>query len=387
MLRKLTAGMVLFMFLGSQTIATAYAVDNPLYRPNNKMGIHILSDVELPEAAKLVNSNGGDWGYVTIPMQIYDTNYSKWQRFMNNASRLHVIPIIRIATEASAGDTAVWRKPNPEDIMNYANFLGSLNWPTRNKYIIVFNEVNRSDEWGGGVNPQEYAELLSFSYSVFKSKSQDFFIISSGMDNAAPNRGSAYMNEYAYLKAMNDAVPGIFNQVDGIASHSYPNPGFSQPPSATSTTGVNSFSYESQLIKSLSGKDLPVFITETGWSTKSVSDVEISHYYETAFSTIWNNDHVIAVTPFLLQGSSSPFQQFSMLDSSNNPSKEYATLLSMPKNQGDPALPAKVLSANVRIVHTTPSPEPTAASEKSKSAYVASIYSAFSGVFDWIMGK
>jgi hypothetical protein len=386
MFKKVTASLLFLPILLTMTLSQAYAVDNPMQRPNNKMGVHILFDRELPEAAKLVNSNGGDWGYVTIPIQIGDMNFKKWQRFMNTAAKLHVVPIIRLATEGSSSNSGVWRKPQPEDIMNYANFLSALSWPTKNRYVIIFNEVNRGDEWGGSINPQEYADLLSFSYSVFKSKSQDFFVISSGMDNAAPNQGTTYMNQYNYIRQMDAAVPGIFNQVDGIASHSYPNPGFAQPPSATSFMGIGSFAYESQLIKSMSGKDLPIFITETGWSTKAVSDEDISHYYQQAFNTIWNNDHIIAVTPFILQGSGGPFQQFSLLDANNTPSKQYQFLQSMPKNQGDPALPPKVLSANIHIIHTTPTPE-ASATEKTKPIPASSIYSAFASVFSWILGK
>ena len=32
----------------------------------NKFGIHILDPSELQQAAELVNSSGGDWGFVTI---------------------------------------------------------------------------------------------------------------------------------------------------------------------------------------------------------------------------------------------------------------------------------------------------------------------------------
>ena len=33
------------------------------------------------------------------------------------------------------------------------------------------------------------------------------------------------------MQQMNDAVPGIFSEIDGLASHSYPNPGFAAAPS------------------------------------------------------------------------------------------------------------------------------------------------------------
>ena len=93
------------------------ASENPLDHPNNKFGVHILFPSELPDAAKLVNSNGGDWGYVTIPIQAGDKDVTKWQDFLDQCGKLHIIPIIRLATEGDYFNTAVWRKPSPLDIL------------------------------------------------------------------------------------------------------------------------------------------------------------------------------------------------------------------------------------------------------------------------------
>src|SRR3989344_2503379 len=104
----------------------AYAVENPLGVPNNKIGIHILFPEEIDQASSLINTNGGDWGYVTIPIQAIDKNLLKWQAFMDRAKTLHVIPIIRLATEGDYFNTKVWRKPTGEDVLDFANFLSSL---------------------------------------------------------------------------------------------------------------------------------------------------------------------------------------------------------------------------------------------------------------------
>lgn len=324
---------------------SAYAVENPLAVPNNKIGIHILFDTELSQAAQLVNSNGGDWGYVTIPIQDGDKDVGKWQRFMDEAKKNHVIPIVRLATKSDPANLKNWQKPTPEDIIDFGSFLNKLNWPVKNRYIIVFNEVNRGDEWGGTANPKEYAELLSFAVTVFKSKSPDFFIISAGMDNAAPNQGGMYMNEYTYLQQMNAAVPGIFNQVDGMSSHSYPNPGFSQPPNTTSSMGTGSFNFERQLMQSLSIKSLPIFITETGWADGTVSDDLKTAYYKQAINTIWNDPNIVAITPFLLQANGGAFQKFSFTNNDGSPTKQYQMLHDLPKVGGAPMMPVRVLAA------------------------------------------
>lgn len=337
---------LVYFYFGS----IAYAVENPLSVSNNKIGIHILFDYEIKDAAALINSSNGDWGYVTIVIQSGDKDIDKWQAFMDNAKKYHVIPIVRLATEGDYFNTEVWRKPTESDILDFANFLDSLDWPVKNRYVVIYNEVNRGNEWGGKANPTEYANLLSFAVSVFKSKSPDFFILSAGMDNAAPDQGDAYMNQYDYIRLMNASVPGIFNQIDGLSSHSYPNPGFSMPPSFDSPMSANSYKYETALIRKMSAKDLPVFIDETGWSTKTVSDAMAANYYKIALNTIWNDPSIVAITPFLLQGTGGPFQQFSFLGINNTLTNQYNAIKNYPKVKGNPKGPTKVLSSQTSSI-------------------------------------
>ncbi|MCL5090619.1 MAG: hypothetical protein M1514_01270, partial [Patescibacteria group bacterium] len=116
----------------------------------NKFGIHILEPNELAKAQELVNSSGGDWGWVTVVIRDDDLNYDKWQGFMDQCRERHLIPLVRIATHTVGSS---WIKPTKEDAVKWANFLSSLNWPVEDKYVIVFNEPNHAKEWGGEVNP------------------------------------------------------------------------------------------------------------------------------------------------------------------------------------------------------------------------------------------
>lgn len=338
---------LIFVFTFNST-SGVYAVENPLNTPNNKIGIHILFPAELEEAAKLVNSNGGDWGYITIPIQAGDRDLEKWQNFMDEAGRLHIIPIVRLATEGDYFNTKVWREPKEEDIIDFANFLNSLTWPTRNRYVIVFNEVNRGDEWGGVVKPDAYARLLSYATSVFKSKNLDFFIISAGLDNAAPNEGTKYMNQYDYMTKMNEAVPGIFNQVDGFSSHSYPNPAFSQPPTVETSKSIISFKFERDLVKRLGGKDLPIFITETGWTAESVDDAKRAEYYTQALESQWGDPGIVAITPFVLRAGGGPFTIFSFLRDDGSITRQYEAIQKYAKVKGLPTV-MQVASSEAKV--------------------------------------
>ncbi len=313
----------------------ANAIYNPLEVPNNKIGIHILFPSELQKAKELVNTSGGDWGYVTIPIQAGDKDIEKWQTFMDDARKYHLIPILRLATEGDYFDKTTWRKPKESDVLDFANFLSSLDWPVKNRYIVVFNEVNRADEWNGQANPQEYANLLSYSVSEFKEKSPDYFIISAGLDNAAGSSGGSY-NEYEFFELMNEAVPGIFDQIDGISSHSYPNPGFTAPPSLQSPKSIASFLYEGRTVESFAGKKLPVFITETGWTQEKFSDVTIGEYFKYALSNTWNNDNIVAITPFLLNAGPGPFQKFSFLKTDGEKNGIFRAYEGFPKKAGKP---------------------------------------------------
>lgn len=333
----------LFLF----SCSTAYAIENPLSVPNNKIGIHILFPSELRDAANLVNTNGGDWGYVTIPIQAGDRDLIKWQKFMDDCKTLHVVPLIRLATEGDYFNTKFWRKPNDADIVDFANFLTSLSWPTKNRYIIVFNEVNRGDEWGGYPDPDSYAQILSYAVTVFKSRSQDFFILSSGMDNAAANSGSA-INQYDYFEQMEQAIPGIFAQIDGMASHSYPNPGFAQPPFKNTQMSIASFLYERKLLESLAQKSLPVFITETGWSKGAgLLEETIASYYKTAIEDVWNDSGIVAITAFLLKAGTAPFNVFSFFHDDGSFTSYYTAIKDLKKIKGQPALGPQVLAQKI----------------------------------------
>lgn len=315
----------------------ANAVYDPLSVPNNKIGIHLLFPEELPKSKELINGNGGEWGHVIIPIQSGDKDLVKWQKFMDECKNLKITPIIRLATEGDYFNQGTWRKPEPSDLVDFANFLNSLNWPTKNRYIVVFNEVNRADEWGGKADPDSYAKLLSYSVTIFKSKNQDFFIISSGMDNASATGNGTY-NQYDYFTQMNNSVPGIFNQLDGYSSHSYPNPAFSQPPEVQTKMSISSFRFETDYIEKLGSKKLPIFITETGWDQSKFSEEEVAGFYKKAIEETWNDPRIIAITPFLLNSGPGAFEKFSFLRNDGSKKEKFKYFESLKKVKGKPKL-------------------------------------------------
>ncbi|HYM65428.1 MAG TPA: hypothetical protein VES68_03015 [Candidatus Sulfotelmatobacter sp.] len=326
---------ILFLFL-IFFVKSSYAIYDPLEKPNNKFGIHILYTSEISEASSLINSSGGDWGYVTIPIQSSDRDLIKWQKFMDDCKAYHVIPIIRIATSGDYFSKSSWSKPTDYDVLDFANFLDNLSWPTRNRYVVIFNEENRGDEWGGTPSASEYAEILNYAIDIFKEKNKDFFVIMGGLDNASANIFGSSINNYSFMEQMDEQSPGIFSKLDGIASHSYPNPAFSSPPSY-SREGVYSFFYQKELADSLANKSLPIFITETGWSSNFVSPAQQVDYYGISFSKFWNDKNIVAITPFLFHSDQGSFSQFSFIKNSNK-EKIYYAYEGLSKIKGEPEL-------------------------------------------------
>lgn len=299
------------------------AIYDPLSATNNRVGVHVLSPDELDSAAKLVNNdNAGSWGYVTVPIQAADRDREKWTRFMKKAAELKIIPIIRVATIV---DGSHWLKPDDNDLIDFANFLNDLPWPTQNRYIIVFNEVNRADEFGGAVSPENYADILTNAIDIFKRRSDKFFILPSALDNAAPN-GGQFMRWDAYLTRMHARQPEIFNNIDGWNSHAYGNPGFSASPVLSGANKADSFQSDLAFLAKFTQKKLPVFITEAGWSRQNLDDRTIATFYNHAFSTTWADRAVVAVTPFLLFAGTEPFANFSLLTRASQPTLAYQTI-------------------------------------------------------------
>lgn len=330
---KRFAAFLLSILVFLSSASQILAVNDPLSVPNNKVGIHIFSEKDLDDAAKLVNSRAGDWGYVTFVITEGERDHDRWQQVFDQMRRLHLIPIIRIATKAS-GDT--WEKPKPEEINNWIGFLNSLNWVIQNRYVIIANEPNHANEWGGELDPEGYAKYLKEFSGKLKQASSDFYILPAGLD-ASANNSKDTMEESKYLKAMIKAVPDVFDSIDGWTSHSYPNPDFSGQETATGKGTVNTFEWELTFLKSLGvTKDFPIFITETGWSNKSLSEEDISKKIVYAYDHVWNSNKIVAVTPFILNYPQAPFGQFSWKSQDGKFNKSYSEVQNLRKTEGKP---------------------------------------------------
>lgn len=314
---------ILSLFL-SVALFTKYSAR--VVEANNKFGIHlaVASEEDLVDAARLVNSSGGDWGYVTVVIQENDLDRNKWQNVFDKMRELHLVPLVRIATSPQPG--GFWRRPDVEDTERWANFLDSLNWVVKSRYVILFNEVNHGAEWGGQVDVESYGKVAFEFAKKLKERNSDFFIMLAGLDAAAPHQLPNYEDEEKFLRSLLTFNFELLTFIDGLSSHSYPNHGFIASPYKNGRNSIKTYEWELGLLRKFGvAKELPVFITETGWKHTiaqnskvkaqnylGLTEDQVAKNFEIAYKEVWLPDNrVVAVTPFVLNYQDDPFLSFS----------------------------------------------------------------------------
>lgn len=338
-MKKLLAFVLLFLFWCSKPIQ---AVTDPLATTNNRFGIHVLELDDLKAAADLVNSNGGQWGYVTLVIRQNDQNHDKWQTIFDKCRELKLIPIIRLATYPKDD---YWVKPELSQIQSWVSFLDSLNWVVQNRYIILFNEPNHQKEWGNHINPQEYVKVTKAFYQQLKASSNDYFILPAGFDTAAPNSQTT-MVATNYWQQMLKEDPNIFTLFDGWNSHSYPNPGFSGSVTGSGLGSLSSYQAEVNYLSRFGlSTNTPVFITETGWihrdgkvlGATTNPTTALSNFFVKAYTKVWTKPNLVAITPFVLNYPQPPFDQFAwQKPGSQDFYPHYYAVQDLDKNIGQP---------------------------------------------------
>ena len=294
----------------------------PITIPANKLGIHLLLDdgrnqwpTELwPEHLDYARQAVGEWGFVVQLIRQDDFDAVKWQQFMDWCAERQMTPIIRLATTFDRAQ-GWWTAPLVDETGGYggiaaatSTFLTSLQWPTGEHYVIVGNEPNHGDEWGGRANPTEYAGYLRDMAVALHAADPDVRILNAPLDPFTPHTGSGTLNGMSYLDAesfmdgMFAAAPDIFSHLDAWASHPYPlgpfregpwvqqhqvdflndasNPAQLTPPEAVYNRGINGYTWELFKLASYGVEPLPVFITETGWKHAETVNPDASDHLD-----------------------------------------------------------------------------------------------------------
>lgn len=307
-----------FLFL---TVSNVSAVETSI------VGMHVLNPEEFSAAKNSLVIEGDKelWHFMTVPLTLDDLDDSeRWQKLFSEARETRVIPIVRLATRYENGS---WQQPTRKDIVDLITFLEKLEWPTEDRHIVVFNEVNHSKEWGGEIDPISYAESFRFASNWAHSLDSSFIVLPAAMDLAAPN-GRNTAEAFNYLSSMHSFDSEIFSYADAWNSHSYPNPGFATSPTRTDKMSLRGFEHELAFLEDKTEKTLPVYITETGWEDTRATKQWLASYYEYALQHIWTKEKVVAVTPFIYKGSPGPFAGFSFMTADDKPTAQLDALRS-----------------------------------------------------------
>ena len=132
---------IIFLFLPTLVFAAQE-------KGNNKFGISLLqpTNLDIKNAAEMINSQGGDYGYATLVIQENDRDTKKWQGIFDELRKNHLIPIVRLATKPEGEN---WRRPEEKDADQWVAFLDSLNWII--KKDTSFFSMNRITQLNGVV--------------------------------------------------------------------------------------------------------------------------------------------------------------------------------------------------------------------------------------------
>jgi hypothetical protein len=274
--------------------------------PDNRLGLHmLLSEGRRPwrlvswrDHVDLAALSIGEGGYVLQLLSDANRDLPQWQAFMAAARRNRLRPIVRLATRYDRKQR-FWRAPRADRTRfsyhrvaaEYRDFLEQLRWPPGERVVIVGNEPNRGDEWGGRADPAAYARYLRDVSAALRPLG--YTVLNAPLDQYCPNTneghidGVRYVDAESFLDGMQAAAPDFYRWIDGWASHAYPqgpfaalpgeqtfkvdmlngaeNPRRLAPGPGVVNRGINGYLFDLQKLRSYGAPDLPVWVTETGW--------------------------------------------------------------------------------------------------------------------------
>lgn len=218
------------------------------------------------------------------------------------------ITVIETPTWANGGGGKFVPPTNPND---YGSFLGMLarRYGSRVGAWEIWNEPNEPSYWTTGPNAAQYAALLKAAYAPIKAGDPSTTVLG----------GSISCNDLNFLNGIYAAGAG--NSFDGLAIHPYC---LALPP-GDKTKLYYSFAASVPQFQSVLAEHgqsaKPIWITEMGWPTTTVSDTTRAVYLRdaVAIARTWSNVKGVAV--YTLH--QSQFAAYGLLTTTNAPTASW----------------------------------------------------------------
>ncbi len=305
--------------------------------PANRFGIGLVGPGNVTQwdlTANLV----GTGGYIKLIFPGIDLNLTQvpqdWVNAVAECYNRDLIPVIRMGPPW--GNRKIREQaddPSATSFLNlaskYAMVVRSLplrpGWPL---YVEVHNEPNLCYEWdcspGHVPNDRLTYQQMAAEYAAFLRDVADALhaigdsrikVLNGALAPGGAGWCACGSDDWGdpllgthFLTAMAAAVPDIWDRLDGFATHSYPSTqegsGFWRPYDQC-MPGLLYFEHELQTI----GRNLPVFITETGWPVthdacggQCGTREQVADWTVQAYRDPWlSHPSIRAVMPFMLQ--------------------------------------------------------------------------------------
>jgi hypothetical protein len=317
--------------------------------PPNRYGMGYVNEGSAADhelTAKLT----GPGGWVTVIFADIEPGRTgaepSWKSSISEAYARDLVPVIRMAPPW--GDRRVrnmGESPTSYKALAqvYAAVIADLpkrdQWPI---YVQVHNEPNLCYEWAcdgpGTLSAQqiagEYAHMLRDVATALHALGDSRIKVLNGAlapggvdwcecgtENFAPGTLAS-----TFLGYMAQAVPGVFDQIDAFASHSYPAKGEGWgffPPYAEAMTGLLYFEKE---LAAIGKPDLKVLVTETGWTIQHEAYLhtrdQVADWTVLAYQNVWlTHSSVLGITPFILRDGN--WNDFAWVEMSGSPYPVY----------------------------------------------------------------
>lgn len=315
---------VLLTGLAGAIFARPQGVQAQFDLPHCKAGVHMISpsDEDFVTAAALVHAHGGEYCWTTIVFREDEMTTDNLQR-IHNIVRENKLQIIH-RLEKGFDDKGNWLMPTESTIQKFIDALSGINPSGRDIYVVLGNEPTHA-VMCGGCTPQSFAEWTMRAVNMLHDAEDDLgvdiHVGMAGQDLASPQLPDLGLYDAGFfMDRMFDAEPDLLCEVDIWTSHNYPR-SFVGPALATGRLSPRGYIWELSFAEQRARseckehvRNLPVFITETGYKTgpSGIADARALSETRSIIDLYQQDPRVHAFTFFAYRFCGEPFQSFAL---------------------------------------------------------------------------